>query len=83
MYVEPESGAIVFDRAEPHGSLFGERITSGLLLEAQGVQSLPYLGKLPWRVEDHQVHDALARTPRTAVLPTCSTVTSGRRDSIR
>jgi len=62
--VEPEPSAIVNDRADPHGSLFGERITPCLPVEPQGVQCLPNLGKLPWWVEDHQIHDALARTPR-------------------
>jgi hypothetical protein len=42
----------------------GERVTSGLSLESQGILSLPHLNDSSRLVEDHQVHDALARTPR-------------------
>ena len=64
VYVEPEPGSIVFDRADPHGAILGERITPGLPLEAQSVQHILHIRQSPWRVKDHQVHDALARTAR-------------------
>jgi len=64
MGVETEPGAIVIDRADPHGSLYGERITPGLTLEAQFIESISYFWKLPQRVKDHQIHDALTLTSR-------------------
>src|SRR5271165_6158405 len=64
VYVEPEPGSIVFDRADPQGSLFGKRISTRLLLEAQSFQHILHLRQSPRRVKDHQIHDALARTTR-------------------
>ena len=77
MSVETEPAAIVFDRADPHRSLFGERVTPGLPLETQGIEHIPHFRKSSRRVKTIRSTTPLPAHPSTAVLPTCSTLNPG------
>jgi hypothetical protein len=49
-------------RAFPHRAILGEGVAAGLPLEAQGVEDVACRRQLTVRINEHQVHDALAGT---------------------
>jgi hypothetical protein len=62
--VKQEGGAVMDHRTRPHRSIFGERVTGGLPLEAERIENIPCRCQLPLRVQQQQIHDAFPRTPR-------------------
>lgn len=64
MNVEKQSRAVINHRTRSHRSVFGKRITSGLSLEAKRIENISCGCELPFRVQQHQIHDAFPCTPR-------------------